>query len=146
MNRTAAGGGSARSIHLLSKEQFGKEYRNLTKGQKDEVDAVQRAGWTWRNDHLNHRVHATGCDGFMASRSLATSICPKCKSLLYHKVFSVAIHKKIPRDENMKYVNTQFINEVLLGIYAGARGLRNIIEQLVSDTHYHNLCFTYDGL
>lgn len=53
LNRTGTGGGGARSIHLISKAQFGTEYRNLTKGQKDEVDAVQRGEWVWRNDHLN---------------------------------------------------------------------------------------------
>ena len=111
-NRTGAGGGGGRSICTISKERFGAEYRNLTRVQKDEVDAVQRAEWVWRNDHS--RVQATNCDGFTSSGSFAASICSKCKSLLDLKVFTSAICKKIPLDDNMKYVNSQYINPTLL--------------------------------
>ncbi|KAF9780748.1 hypothetical protein BJ322DRAFT_1011530 [Thelephora terrestris] len=129
LNRTGAGGGGARSVHRISEERFGKEYRHLTRGQKDEVDAAQRAEWTWRNDHLNRRVHATNCDGFTSSRTLAASLCPKCSSLLELKAFKVAIHKKMPLDENAKFINTRYVNSVLAELYGRVRGLRHIIEQ-----------------
>ena len=146
LNRTGAGGGGARSIHVISKERFGTEYRNLSRSQKDEVNATQRAEWVWRNDHLNCRVHATNCDGFTSSRSFAASLCLKCKSLLDLKVFTVAIRRKIPLDENMKYVNARYVNSLLLHLYAKIHGLRNIIEQPVSDTCYRYLTLIYDDL
>lgn len=146
LNQTGAGGGGARSIQLISKERFGMEYRNLTKGQKDEVDTVQRGEWAWRNDHLNRWVHATNCDGFTSSHSLTTSLCLKCKSLLDLKAFTVAIRKKTPLDENMKYVNARFVSPALLHLYGKIHGLRYIMEQPVSNIHCHYPHLIYNGL
>ena len=44
----------------------------------------------------------------------------------------VAIHKKIPLDENAKYMNTRYISTVLVDIYARSKGLKEIFEQRVS--------------
>lgn len=134
LNRTGAGGGGARSIHLISEERFNTEYKYLTKDQKDEVCTTQRLGWAWRNDHLSLRVYATNCRGFTSSHSLTTSLCPECKSLLDLKVFTVAIRKKIPLDENAKYINTRYINPALVRLYEKFEGLKKIVEQPVSDT------------
>lgn len=134
LTRTGAGGGGARSIHLISRERFSAEYKNLTKGQKDEVHAVQRAEWTWRNDYNDVRVFATKCKGFTSSRSFDSSVCHECKSLLNLKAFTVAIHKKIPLDENAKFVNTKYVSPVLLDLYGRVKGFRNFIDQNVSIT------------
>lgn len=135
LNRTGAGGGGAPSIHTISKKRFGMEYRCLTREKKDEVNAVQRAEWVWRNDH-NGRVYATDCVGFTSSRSLAESLCCKCKALLDLKAFTVAISKRMPSDENMKFNNARYVSSVLLRLYARIHGLRNIIEQPVSKVCY----------
>ena len=146
LNRTGAGGGGARSIHLISKERFNSEYKNLTKDQKDEVCVAQRAEWAWRNDHLNLRVYAANCEKFTSSHSLATSLCLECKSLLDLKAFTVAIHKKTPLDENAKYVNAKYVNSVLLRLYGKITGLRNIIDQPVSNVCCRYLFFAHSNL
>lgn len=136
LKRTGASGGGARSIHGISNERFNTEFKYLTGGQREEVYAAQRAERAWRNDHFNLQVHATNCEGFTSSYSLATSLCPCCKSLLGLKAFGVAIHKKMPLDENAKYVNTRYMNTVLVGIYARTKGLKEIIEQRVSLSNF----------
>ena len=44
------------------------------------------------------------------------------------KVFTVAIRKKAPPDENAKYVHTKHVNSVLVRLYSKVTGLRSIIE------------------
>ena len=86
LKRTGAIGGSARSIHTISKERFSADVKYLTRDQKDEVYAAQRVEWAWRNDHLNLRVHATNCEGFTSSHSFATSLCPSANHYLVSRL------------------------------------------------------------
>jgi len=132
LKRTGAGGGGGRSIHVISRERFNEEFKYLTSTQKEVVQVAQRAGWAWRNDHLNLRVYAMNCERFTSSPSLVSSLCTKCKDLLVPKVFVHAIRKKIPLDENLKYTNAQYINPILGHLYAKVKGLRAIIEHEVS--------------
>ena len=133
LKQTGAGGGGGRSIHVISRERFEKQFRYLTRSQKEEVQEVQRAEWAWRNDHLNLRVHVTNCERFTSSHSIALSLCPKCERLLFLKVFVNATLKKTPLDENLKYTNAQYLNPVLGHLYGKVKGLRAIIEHPVSN-------------
>lgn len=132
LRRTGAGGGGGRSIHVISRERFKKEFRYLTRTQKEEVQAAQKAEWSWRNDSTDLRVYATNCERFTSSHSLILSLCTKCEDLLTFKAFTDAIRKKTPLDKNLKYTNTQYLHPVLARIYKNAKGLRMIIEGSVS--------------
>lgn len=131
LKRTGAGGGGGRSIHVISRERFEMEFKYLTRAQKDEVQATQRAEWAWRNDHGNLRVHSTNCLRFTSSQLLATSLCIKCRHLLTLKAFITAIRKQTPLEENLKYTNAQYLQPVLGRIYGSAKGLKAIIEHPV---------------
>lgn len=133
LRRTGAGGGGGRGIHVISRERFEREFRYLTRGQKEVVKATQRAEWTWRNDHQQLRIYSTNCERFTSSDSLNSSLCIKCKSLLILNAFIVAIHKKMPLDKNLKYTNGQYLNPVLGRLYATVKGLRAIIDHPVSN-------------
>jgi len=134
LKRTGAGGGGGRSIHVISRERFNEEFKYLTATQKEVVQVAQRTEWAWRNDHLNLRVYVMNCERFTSSSSLALSLCEKCKHLLILNVFTHAIRKKMPLDENLKYTNAQYINPTLGHLYAKVKGLRAIIEHEVSST------------
>jgi hypothetical protein len=101
--------------------------------QEGEVQETQRAEWIWRKDHLNVRVYATNCERFTLSCSLPPSLCPKCKPLLLLKSFTNAIKKKVPLDKNLKFTNKQYLNPVLVHLYAKVKGLRWIIKHPVSN-------------
>ena len=133
LKRTGAGGGGGRSIHVISKERFKKEFRYLARAQKEEVQETQKAEWAWKNDHLNLRVYATDCERFTSNDSLALSLCAKCKLLLTLNAFTNATHKKTPLDKNLKYTNREYLNPVLGRLYAKINGLRAIIEHPVSN-------------
>ena len=143
LKRTGAGGGGGRSIHVISRERFEKEFKYLANTQKEEVQVTQMAEWVWRNDHLNLWVCATNCERFTSSRSLASSLCIKCERLLVLHAFTNAIHKKTPLDENLKYTNEKYLNPVLGHLYARVKGLRAIIEhpvsngQILPNLHYY---------
>jgi hypothetical protein len=132
LKRTRAAGGGARSIHVIARERFKEEFKNLTRAQREEVQVTQRAEWRWTNDHINSRVHSRRCEQFTSSRSLALSLCVSCKGLLDLKAFADAIRKPIPSDENLKFTNERYTHPVLMPLYKKAKGLRAIIEGSVS--------------
>jgi hypothetical protein len=136
LRRTGAEGGGGRSIHIISKERFKTDFKNLSRVQKEEVQATQIAEWMWRNDHSRLRVHATNCERFTSSATLNLSLCGKCKNLLVTKAFADAIRKKMPEVENLKYNNLQYLNPVLVELYGKAKGLRRIIENKVSNLRH----------
>ncbi|KAF9784786.1 hypothetical protein BJ322DRAFT_1196341 [Thelephora terrestris] len=129
LKRTWVGGGGGRSIHVVSRERFKKEFRYLTRAQREEVQMTQRAEWRWTNDHINARVHSRKCKLFTSSRSLASSLCVECEALLNLKAFTDAIRKPMPLDENLKFTNTQYLHPDLKHLYTKVKGLRAIIEQ-----------------
>lgn len=132
LKRTGAGGGGGRSIHVISGARFRREFKGLTSGEKEEVQATQRAEWKWTNDHTNRRVHASNCQRFTSSDFLASSLCAECKDLLNLKQFTDAIQKPMPSDENLKFNNIRYLNPALVDLYKRSRGLRSIIEDSVS--------------
>ena len=132
LKRTWVGGGGGRSIHVVSRERFKKEFRYLTRAQREEVQMTQRAEWRWTNNHINARVHSRKCKLFTSSRSLASSLCVECEALLNLKAFTDAIRKPMPLDENLKFTNTQYLHPDLKHLYTKVKGLRAIIEQTVS--------------
>lgn len=139
LRRTGAGGGGGRGIHVISRDRFKKEFKYLTRAQKEVVQATQRAEWVWRNNHQSLRVHAINCERFTSSCSIASSLCTKCKQLLSLHAFTVAIQKKVPLDKNLKYINKQYLNPVLAHLYAKVKGLRAIIEHPVSKQLFSKL-------
>lgn len=135
LKRTQVGGGGGRSIHVISGERFNKKFMNLTCAQIEEVYVTQRAEWRWTNDHANSRVYSRKCERFTSSHSLALSLCAECKDLVILKAFTDAINKPMPLEKNLKFRNTRYIHPTLVRIYKKAKGLRAIIEHIVSDGH-----------
>ncbi|KAG6819326.1 hypothetical protein H0H93_012927 [Arthromyces matolae] len=139
LDRTGALGGGAHSVTVIAKELYGKKYESLSSARKKQVKVAQKHDWQWTNDHRNGRVYSIKCTKSAASLS-ALSLnredqdssdpqpCQNCRSLLSGKKFQNALRITRPPDHLYKYVNLEYRNHALAGIFGRCVGLRELIE------------------
>lgn len=136
LKRTGTMGGGGRSLAVIAKEKFQRLFSKLRKdtNRKKVVD-MQMHEWTWRNDHPNFRIYATGCEKKVDSHDpKPPNPCSPCTNVLRSQAFRTAINKKLPEDEkNFKYTNHRFRNPVVGEIYARSIGVKDLIEDEVSN-------------
>ncbi|KAI1783947.1 hypothetical protein LXA43DRAFT_902571 [Ganoderma leucocontextum] len=130
LSRPGALGGGARSVSVISHEQFGQRFRDLSKRAKREVNTIQRHEWVWRNEHDVGKIFADACEKFVSvppEVELAPP-CERCHGLLSSKAFQHLLRIPIPRDDNMKFVNKGYQHKELVKLYGKVKGLREILE------------------
>ncbi|THU91799.1 hypothetical protein K435DRAFT_580168, partial [Dendrothele bispora CBS 962.96] len=129
LRRTAAPGGGSRSITKIAKELFGKLFRNLCHNDREMVLNAQYHERRWTNDHQSLRILSTDCihlsHGTKDGRVLP---CAKCLSLSKDRVFKKALSVPMPTEENYKYTNRYFRNQILGDHYVNVKGLKTLIE------------------
>ncbi len=138
LRRSAAPGGGARSIHVISCDLFHKSYRKLSSHDKQSVLDTQFHEHTWRNDHEHMRTFSTTCNNITieSSRNGRRLPCRKCRALLEDKRFTRILNKDMPAQENYKFTNRMYRNQVLGEQYASVKGLKELIEEVcVSAQH-----------
>jgi len=138
IRRTGALGGGGTSVSSISESLYNKHYIDLSEPRQREVKRKQRHQWLWRNDHIDVAVFSVECAHEVRRSPTDTRVLPcyNCTQLLSRKKFKNAISKPIPLDENLKHVNEEYRNDTLALYYAKAVGLREIMENEVSEALY----------
>ncbi|KAJ7205209.1 hypothetical protein GGX14DRAFT_368089 [Mycena pura] len=130
LRRTSTSGSGTRSVTTIAETVFGTFYRLLSPSQKDQVDDLQRAEHTWRNDHQSQQVRALDCTGIAggADRNKVAKPCAACNTVLRSERFKAVLRKPLPDDDNYKHVNARFRNDLVGEQYLRAKGLQQLIE------------------
>ncbi|KAJ6618982.1 hypothetical protein B0H10DRAFT_1734713, partial [Mycena sp. CBHHK59/15] len=130
LKRTGAVGGGGRSVTAIAKEKFGKLFCFLTDKKKKIITDTQFHEHHWRNDHTNMRVFSTQCKKEVLSpvHGKCALPCSECSSILGLRVIKKAICRPTPEDKNYIYVNEQYRNQLLGGIYGNCIDVKEIIE------------------
>ena len=132
LKRTSVSGGGARSISIIAVELFSKPFRKLSSQNKDIVLDTQRHELAWTNHHQKLRVFSSCCTN-VAHQSDRDQVkpCHSCCALLKSTRFRSAINKPTPSDNNFKYINHRFRNQVLGEQFARVKGLKNLLDSAV---------------
>ncbi|KAJ3965299.1 hypothetical protein EV361DRAFT_955152 [Lentinula raphanica] len=129
LGRSAAPGGGSRPLSVISKELFGKSFRSLGPSEREIVLNVQYHERNWTNEHRKMCVYSTSCtqvsSGTKDGRILP---CARCLSLLKNNTFQKRITQQVPADENYKYTNHLFRNQILGQHYINTKGLKQLVE------------------
>ncbi|KAJ3920095.1 hypothetical protein F5877DRAFT_38885 [Lentinula edodes] len=135
LRRSAATGGGARSCTRIAKELFNSLYRHLSRSEKAEVNLMQVHEQRWKNDHQNLRVFSVECLHFSPTldRGQRSLPCAECTALLKMNEFNNILRKEMPADENYKFTNHAYQNEVLGKHLAKCKGLRDLFTAAESD-------------
>ncbi|KAF6745910.1 hypothetical protein DFP72DRAFT_778941, partial [Ephemerocybe angulata] len=131
LRRTGASGGGGRNPVTIAKEKFSKLFSKLKPHQKKEILAEQRLTQKWKNDHQNACVFSSSCKKTVViavDRTTPPPPCSECVEVHRSTPFKKAISKPIPKKENRKFVNKQYLNEVLGKQYAESKGLQDLVE------------------
>jgi len=139
---TGALGGGAPSVTAISRELFGKAFKNLSTSHKVQVQTAQKQDWIWKNDANAGKVFSLVCLKKSTTLADTEGPCAKCLELLEHKGFKNAIHIACPPDKNFKYLNQQYRNKSLAVIYGRAKGLREILEDDVCPDRASIICLS----
>ncbi|KAJ3977855.1 hypothetical protein EV361DRAFT_787248 [Lentinula raphanica] len=133
LGRSVAAGGGSRPLTVISKDLFGKLFRDLTPSERELVLSMQYHESLWRNEHGSLCVFSTSCTHVSSGEEDGRALpCAYCLSLLKNKIFQKRIAQAVPTDENFKYTNKMFRNEVLGIHYINTKGLKRLVEAKVS--------------
>jgi hypothetical protein len=138
LQRTTASGGGSKRVHNIAKDMFGRLFKALEAGDKEQVLQYQAHGQRWRNDHRSLRVYSTSCEKSVNKRGNRILPCSECASLLNLKAFREVLRKPTPKPKNQIYTNKLHRLPVLGAIYAKHIGLKDIIETPVRTIFYVN--------
>ncbi|KAG6906429.1 hypothetical protein DXG01_013965 [Tephrocybe rancida] len=136
LDRTGAFGGGAHSVTVIAKEMiYGKKYSRLSPARKKHIKTAQRHKWRWTNDHRNGCVFSVKCTKSAGPSAPATvnekrdpQPCQHCRSLLSNQQFQNALRVPCPPDHHYKYLNDEYRNKDLAGLFGQCVGLRELIE------------------
>lgn len=131
--RTGADGGGARSITVISLEQFNKSYGDLSKRKKAKVDTQQMHEWTFRLDRQHVAIYSMSCKKSVATDgSKGPHACVSClKMLKTDDRLKSTMCKAMPKDANFKHLNEKYRGKSDADRYAKTQGLQN----LITDVH-----------
>ena len=62
LQRTTASGGGSKRLHDVAEDMFGKLFKLLKAGDKEQVLQYQSHSQRWRNDRRSLRVYSTACE------------------------------------------------------------------------------------
>ena len=103
LTRSQAAGGGSRPRHVISQEMFGKALGDL---DKDELSGVCRAEATefqWLNFREQQLIYSSVCSKKIPPRQDPTLPCSQCMAVAKNQVFKNALHRPLPRPENLKF-------------------------------------------
>ncbi|KAJ7577185.1 hypothetical protein C8J56DRAFT_798958 [Mycena floridula] len=132
LRRTAVGGGGARSITVIADERFSRLFSRLSRDEKKEVLDTQIHEHKWKNDHQHIRVFSTDCGGHASGQSEDEKRrrlpCGSCRELLKLHTFQNALSKPTRDDDNYKFINKHFRNELMGEHFAKVKGLKKLFD------------------
>jgi hypothetical protein len=132
--RTAAAGGGAPSRQTLIKDLFGfghVSWRDLTSKQQRMVLRREEMLYLWKVSRSTQSIYAAGCETTVyASPAGNPNPCAECLSLYNLHKFTVALNRKIPNEENMKFVPRKYRPTELGKIYLKCKGVRELVEKV----------------
>lgn len=128
LDRTDEPGGGARSLPVISREQFGKTYSMLTKTQKKQVEELQMDEHRWRNEFRRRRVVATACVQTVASSGNINQPCLACAVVAANEDFRRALRREPASEENLIFTNHRFTTASIGARWAKVKGFRSLIQ------------------
>ena len=111
LRRTTASGGGSKRVHDIAKGMFGRLFKALKAGEKEQVLQNQSHSQRWKNDHRSLRVYSTSCEkSGVNKRGNRILPCSECASLLNLKAFREVLRKPTPNPD--KFLATTFWGNV----------------------------------
>ncbi|KAH7910134.1 hypothetical protein BJ138DRAFT_1114345 [Hygrophoropsis aurantiaca] len=134
--RSSASGGGAPARLQITYELFPDRdkgdctWANLSRAQQKMVLTREHALYKWRNDRNVGAVFSTRCNGtaiLLASGDVPLP-CANCQALRKLHTFQNILNRKMPDEENMKFVPKGYRCHDLGTIYLKYKGVRKLIE------------------
>lgn len=134
IHRTGYSGGGSLSLSHYARSMFGLEYRELSKKQKHKVAAKSYQDQQWRIAHIDQAVFSTSClHNVQHPITTENPPCKNCLHLMDNKDFRKAVRRRVALPENLKYVNSRFLNVSSGLLYAGVKGVAELLQGDVSN-------------
>lgn len=133
LRRVSTPGGGAPSRHRIAKALWPKlgeersKWKHLSLSRRGIVLRREQTLYAWINHFETGTVASSHCAGTRPVSSADTP-CESCSSLLSLHTFQNQLNKKMPKEENMKYVPKEYRNKVLGEIYLKYKGVRQLLE------------------
>ncbi|KAJ6545247.1 hypothetical protein B0H19DRAFT_1075591 [Mycena capillaripes] len=118
LDRAVSNGGGGHAVNYYSLEIFKKEFKDLTKQQKETVYTARAHDHTWRNDMVE-----------IDPNSSTTPPCGSCRLLATTKAFKNAINREASDPKNLRFVPHINQNAHAGMLYAKFLGLKALISK-----------------
>ncbi|EEB97356.1 hypothetical protein MPER_03340 [Moniliophthora perniciosa FA553] len=148
LRRTGASGGGAPSITKIAQERFdGRMYCDLEEGEKAEVLLERQHLFRWHNVHQYLRVFSSKCKKYVTPTRIGSVAgsphldileygpCSECRSLLKTPEFKNTLRRPTPHEDNYKYVNSMYRNDIIGEQYLKSEGLKELVDAAKSIQH-----------
>lgn len=138
LRRVSTPGGGAPSRYKIAHALWPKlgeersKWKNLSKKRQDTVLRREETLYAWRNLFGLGTIVSTQCSGIA---STTNQPCEHCSGLLSFHPFQNQLNKKLPKEENMKFVPKAYHSAELGKIYLKYTGVRQLIEAVSHDFH-----------
>ena len=147
LSRTAATGGGAPSRQILMKDLFGFDdvsWRDLTNKQQRMVLRREETLFLWRVSRSTQSIYAASCETIIhASPTANPEPCSECFNLYNLHKFTVALNRKMPNEDNMKFVPKKYRPTELGKIYLKCKGVRELVEKVRTHVKHHDYFLIY---
>ncbi|KAH7924394.1 hypothetical protein BV22DRAFT_1195934 [Leucogyrophana mollusca] len=140
LDRSAAEGGGAPCRRRIARQLFPGfsdeelAWPMLSARHRQMVLVRERALQKWHNRRNIGAVFSSSCTGVGLVTNGEPSACAACLSLLKLHSFQNILNRKMPIDENMKFVPKAFRCPDLSSIYLKYEGVRKLVEEDDDDT------------
>jgi hypothetical protein len=126
--RPNAGGGGGRSLSINANELFGCPYAELSEDEKESVKQLQKNQWTWRVEYTPApaRIHAIACVQVVIEDG--KRCCTACLLVILSEAFRNVTRAGSLHEENWKYANHEYKNEIIGERYATMKGLSQLLK------------------
>jgi len=101
--RSQAAGGGSRPRHVISQEMFGKALGDLDKDELSVVCRTEATEFQWLNFREQKLIHSSACLKKIPPRQDPTLPCSQCMVVVKNQIFKNALHRPLPKPENLKF-------------------------------------------
>ncbi|KAH7929600.1 hypothetical protein BV22DRAFT_1029216 [Leucogyrophana mollusca] len=135
LSRSSALGGGAISRPCIIQKLFptlsdeDRRWPNLSAERQRMVVRYEQSNYKWLNRRDVAAVFSSTCDGLSLSKTEDGSPCEQCQGLRKLHTFQNIIQRKMPEEQNMKYVPLGYRCADLGEIYLKYKGVRKLIEE-----------------
>ncbi|KAJ8085469.1 hypothetical protein PM082_004285 [Marasmius tenuissimus] len=129
--RSGARGGGAPSLYKIAKNLYQKPFSEISTAKWKHCLDVQEHALAWLNQHTHLRIFHHNClKEVPNNRSGRILPCFNCLSLRKDPRFLAVLRKKTPYEQNIRFTNFRWRNELIGHLHLKTVGMKDLIEAI----------------